>query len=345
MQSQGDFEVERSGGVRVTVLGLGGAGSSVVSWIKRHGPFPGKLLAADTDASSLGGVHADRRVVLGQESAATAGVGGDPISGSAAARQSLPDLIRMTNGSNLLFLCAGLGGGAGTGAIEVCSETLRTEGRLLVGVAVLPLPFEESRRENAGRVLRRLRKWCDAVVAVEGEKASARAEGTTIERAFGAADEVVGRFITDLATATTKPSMVDMGYDDLRLVLERKGVASIGVGSAEGEGMVERAVSAAMRGQLLGIRDVTRAKGALVHLSLGDEVTIEQVNRAERFIRGSLPSAARVVWGVKADPRLGRGARATVMVTGVEPTYIQDEQYAFSLGPIRVGRAGQARRN
>lgn len=323
---------------RVSVLGLGCAGGNVVSWVKQNGGIDGKLVTADTDSAHLGGTLADRRIILGGRIMQGRGTGGSADQGESAARASLNDLIRETKGTNVLFLCAGLGGGTGTGASQVYSESLRSEGRLVIGVVALPFPVEGHRCESAKRGLDRLLWNCDSVVAVDSSKLERAAGNLPLNDALGVANELMGRFMRDLTETMTVPSLINVEWADLKMVMEKKGIASIGVGAAEGDGRVERAVEQALKEQLLGIKDIAKAKGVLVHLSVGGGITLNEVIEAGTLLRRSLPPSAKVVWGARSDPSLNGHARATVVVTGVKSDVLAPSGFRFALGPLRFGK-------
>src|SRR6267378_1362892 len=151
----------------VTVIGVGGAGSNIVSWIKERGIAGGKLIAANTDAAHLSITKADRRILMGEKLTHGQGAGGYPQRGAAATRESLEDFQKETTQANIIFLCAGLGGGTGTGAIEVLSKELQRQGRLVIGVVTLPFSVERFRYDNAKNALKVLRQYCDTVVAID----------------------------------------------------------------------------------------------------------------------------------------------------------------------------------
>lgn len=310
----------------------------MVSWVKQHGGLGGKVVAANTDSTHLGRTLADKRIVLGGKLTQGRGTGGSPDRGESAARASLNELIKETNGSNILFLCAGLGGGTGTGAAEVYSESLRTDGRLVIGVVALPFPVEGHRCENAKRGLERLRRYCDTVVTVDNSELALTAGDLPLQDALMVANELMGRFVKDLTETMTSPSLINVDYSDLKMVMEKKGVASIGVGVADGEDRVEKAVRQALEGQLLKLKDITKSRGALVHLSVGRAITLKEITDAGALLRKSLPPSARVVWGARTDQTLNGHARATVVLTGVETDFLAPKGFRFALGPIRIGR-------
>ena len=323
----------------VSVVGLGGAGSNIVSWIKQRGLAGGKLVAANTDAAHLSITKADRRILMGEKLTHGQGAGGYPDKGAEAARGSLEDIAKEINGSTLVCLSAGLGGGTGTGAAQVYSETLRAPGRLVIGVVTLPFAVERYRYENAKKGLQRMRNHCDTVVAIDNSKLARVAGDLPLQDALGVANELVGQFVKGITETITTASLINIDYADLRAIMERKGLAAIGVGYAEGEDRVERAVRQAIEGQLLDIKDITRAQGALIHVTGGHDITLEEVTKAGELVTKSLPPKAKVVWGARVDPSMDGHARVMVVLTGIESTFLSENGSRFVLGPLKLGTA------
>ncbi len=322
----------------VSVVGLGGAGSNIISWIKQRGLTGGKLIAANTDAAHLSITKADRRILMGEKLTHGRGAGGYPDRGAAAARDALEDLVRETQGSNILFICAGLGGGTGTGASQVYSEALQAPERLVIGVVTLPFAVERYRYENAKKGLEKMRQHCDTVVAIDNSKLAKVAGDLPLQAALGVANELVGQFVKGITETITTASLINIDYADLRAIMEKKGLAAIGVGYAEGEDRVEKAVRQAIEGQLLDIKDITKARGALIHVSGGDDITLEEVTQAGELVTRSLSPKAKIVWGARVDPTMNAHARVMVVLTGIESTFLATNGYKFALGPLKVGK-------
>src|SRR5271156_725412 len=321
----------------VAVVGLGGAGSNIVSWIKQRGVAGGKLIAANTDAAHLGITKADRRLLIGEKLTHGTGCGGYPERGEKAAMESMSELKKEVNGSNITFLCAGLGGGTGTGAIQALARELRGNGGLTIGVVTLPFSIESYRYENAKKALKVLRQYCDTVVAIDNTKLSKVAGDLPLQQALGVANELVGQFVKGITETITTASLINIDYADLRAICERKGLAAIGVGEAKGSDRVEVAIRQAIEGQLLDIRDVTKSQGVLVHVTGGSDVTLEEVTRAGELVTKSLPPRVRIVWGARVDPTLEGRVKTMVMLTGVESTFLaQQQDRGFSFGPLKI---------
>jgi len=191
IESEKIAAVMRMAKPNVTVIGVGGAGSNIVSWIKERGIAGGKLIAANTDAAHLSITKADRRILMGEKLTHGQGAGGYPQRGAAATRESLEDFQKETQQANIIFLCAGLGGGTGTGGIEVLSKELQRQGRLVIGVCTLPFSVERFRYDNAKNALKVLRQYCDTVVAIDNTKLSKVAGDLPLQQALGVANELV----------------------------------------------------------------------------------------------------------------------------------------------------------
>src|SRR5437899_9472415 len=265
------------------------------------------------------------------------GAGGYPERGEIAARESIEEMRKEVARSNIVFICAGLGGGTGTGAAAYFARELRDAGRLVIGVVTLPFAVESYRYNNAKKGLERMREYCDTVVAIDNTKLSKVAGDLPLQDALGVANELVGQFVKGITETITSASLINIDYADLRAIMERKGLAAIGVGQASGEQRVETAVRTAIEGQLLDIRDITKSQGVLVHVTGGQDITLEEVTKAGELVTKSLPSKVRIVWGARVDPSLEGHARVMVVLTGVERTFLNQQEYRFSLRALKVG--------
>ncbi len=328
--------VARAAEPKVTIMGLGGAGSNIISWIKERGIRGGRLVAANTDAAHLSITKADRRILIGEKLTHGHGAGGYPQRGAAATRESLDEFRKETRDSSIIFLCAGLGGGTGTGAVEVLSRELARQDRLVIAAVTLPFSMERHRYDYARDALRTLRKYCDTVVAIDNSKLSKVAGDLPLRRALGVVNELVGQFVSGVTETITTASLINVGYSDLRAICERRGLAAMGVGEAKGPDRVGSAIRQAIEGQLLDVRDVTRSRGVLIHVTVGPDVTLEEVTKAGELVTKSLLPRARVVWSARVEPSLEGRVRTMVVLAGVESTFLHGQEHRFSLGPIKI---------
>jgi len=316
---------------QVSVIGAGGAGSNIVSWIKNKGVVGGKLIAVNTDAAHLGISKADRRILIGPKLTQGRGCGGYPDKGMQATRESITEITKEVQGSNIIFLCAGLGGGTGTGAIQTLSEELkRTTGALVVAVVTLPFAVERYRYSMAKEALRNLQGIADTVVAIDNNRLTRVAGNLPLQQALGVANELVGEFIRGTIETITTASLINIDFADLTAIMEGRGLAAIGVGVSEGMDRIEQATRMALDSQLLDIKDVSMAQGALIHVVGGDDITLEEVTRAGELVTRSLAKDVRIVWGARVDAAMKKKARVMIVLTGVESKFGEEPKIVES---------------
>lgn len=315
-------EIARLAKPTVSVIGLGGAGSNIVSWIKERGMVGGRLLALNTDANHLAITKADKRILIGEKTTGGVGCGGYSEKGEQSLRESLGEVMKELEGSKIVFLVAGLGGGTGTGASAALAETLKGKIPLVVGVVTLPFAIERVRMETARRGIKRLRQACDTVVVIDNNKLVKVAGDLSFRQGLGVANELVGVFVKDITETITTASLINLDFMDLRAITEKKGIAAIGAGYGKGEERVERAVKIALEGQLLDISDVTKAYGVLVHVSGGEDMTLSEVYRAGDLVTRTISPQTKIVWGARVNPAMEGTAHVFVCLTGVESAFL-----------------------
>jgi cell division protein FtsZ len=333
MENEKIEAIMRQSRPQVSVIGVGGAGCNIVSWVKdkKGGVSGAKLIAANTDATHLSTVKADRRILIGEKTTRGMGAGGFPEKGAAAARESMPQIKKDVGGSNIVYIATGLGGGTGTGASVVIANALKSSGALLIGVVTLPFAVERFRYNSAKVGLANLRSECDTVVVIDNNRLAKVAGDLPLKEALGVANELVGEFVKGITETITTASLINIDFADLRAIMEKKGIAAIGVGESSGEERIERAVQTALDAQLLDIKDSTKAFGVLIHVVGGEDITLDEVTQAGEMITRSLPPKARVVWGARVDPTLQGRVRVMVVLTGVESPFLSQQ-------PSRLGR-------
>jgi cell division protein FtsZ len=315
---------------KVCVVGLGGAGSNIVSWLKEKGMLGGKLIAANTDAVHLKVTRADRRILIGEKLTHGQGAGGYPDVGAKAAYESLQELRKAVEGSSILLLCAGLGGGTGTGAINVLAKAFPGESILKIGVVTLPFSFERYRYKKARKGLENLREYCDTVVAIDNNRLSKVAGGLPLVQALGVASDLVGMFVKGITETMTTESLISISYSDLKEIMKRRGLAAMGVSESSGKGRVEKAVMKAIDSRLLDLRDASKSYGALVHVMGGGDLTLEEVIAAGEKVRKALRPGVKIVWGARVDENMHGKVRVMVVLTGVKGVFPRYRRSGFS---------------
>jgi len=307
----------------VTVFGLGGAGCNIATWIADKKLTGGRIVAANTDANHLVSMtRADKIMLLGEKLCKGHGCGGYPERGAEAARENMAEIKQELVGTNLLFLVAGLGGGSGTGAIPVVAAAGREAGALTIACVTIPFTIEMSRREKARDAVKALAEVCDSIVVIDNSKLREIAGNLPLKDALSVANALVGSFVKNLTDTITQPSLVNLDYADLRAVMERGGIASIGIGEGDGENRVEKAVSQALATPLLDITDISSAYGVLIHIVGGEDMTLDEVAIAGEQIMDKVPNTKRVIWGAKVDQNLTGAVRVMAVLTGVTCPFI-----------------------
>ncbi len=306
----------------VAVVGLGGAGCNITTWIAEKGITGGRIIAANTDVNHLYVQKADKSILLGEKLCKGHGCGGYPEMGAQATKESIAELRAELEGTNLVFLVAGLGGGTGTGAIPVVAELTRSINALTIGCVTVPFTIEMSRREKAREAIKLLAESCDSVVIIDNSKLREVAGNLPLKEALNVANALVGAFVKNLTDTITQPSLVNLDYADLRAVMERGGISSIGIGEGDGADRVTKAVSQAISTPLLDVTNVSDCYGVLIHIVGGEDLTLEEVAVTGELIMDKVPNTKRIIWGAKVDNSLTGKVRVMAVLTGVESPFV-----------------------
>ena len=306
----------------VSVIGLGGAGSNIVTWIKEKGISGAKLIAANTDAAHLGISKADKMLLLGLKLCKGRGCGGYPEIGAEAAKESMDMIKEDLLGSDLVFIVAGFGGGTGTGAAPVIANLTRDAGALTIGCVTIPFSIEMARREKAKEGIEKLRENCDTLVLIDNNRLRQVAGDLPLKPALGVANELVGSFVKNITESIAVPSLMNIDYADLRAVTERGGISSIGIGEGDGEDRVATAVSQALGQPLLDIAELSATKGVLIHIAGGEDMTLEEVAKVGEMVASKVPHTSSIAWGARVDETITGRVRVMAVLTGVESTFL-----------------------
>jgi len=307
---------------QICVLGVGGAGCNIVSWMKEKEVAGAKIYALNSDAKHLSITRADERVILGYEVTGGLGCGGFPEQGAKAAEETSDEIQRLIAGSGLVFITAGFGGGTGTGASPVIAKIAKEMGALTLAVVTIPFQVERARAIKAKEGLARLVDACDAVIVIDNNRLRKVAGNLPLTEAFGVANELMATFIKNISETMTIPSLVNLDFADLKTMITGSGVCAIGVGEGLGDTKVEDSAEKALSAQLLDIGDLRKCEGSLVHIEGGDDMTLEDVNRAGEIVVSRIAPNARVAWGARVNSKMQGAMRATVVLAGVESPFL-----------------------
>ncbi|MCZ7356748.1 MAG: cell division protein FtsZ [Candidatus Methanoperedens sp.] len=319
----------------VCVVGLGGAGCNIVTWIADKKLAGGKIIGANTDANHLLTMtRADKIMLLGEKLCKGHGCGGFPERGAEAAKENLAEIREELKDINLLFLVAGLGGGSGTGSIPVFAGAGREAGALTIACVTIPFTIEMSRREKARDAIKALAESCDSIVVIDNSKLREVAGNLPLKEALSVANALVGAFVKNITDTITQPSLINLDYADLRAVMERGGISSIGIGEGDGASRVEKAVAQALSTPLLDITDISTAYGVLIHIVGGEDLTLEEVAVVGEQIMDKVPNTKRVIWGAKVDSGLAGRVRVMAVLTGVTSPFLSGGEVKPARGPV-----------
>ncbi|MEM7821718.1 MAG: cell division protein FtsZ [Candidatus Aenigmatarchaeota archaeon] len=317
------FSVRRA---KIAVVGCGGAGSNAVTRLTEMGIEGATTIALNTDAKALAVTKADKKILIGKELTKGLGCGGYPEVGRKAAEESRNEIKECLEGVDLLFAIAGLGKGTGTGSIPVVCELAKSTGAIVIAVATMPFKLEGARVAKAEDGLARLRQVCDTVIVIENDKLLKYAGNLSIQQAFAVADELIASMVKGITETITLPSLVNLDYADVKSVMHTGGgVAAIGVGESNSSDRAKDAITRALENPLLEV-DYTGAQGALVHITGGPDLRLDEVNLIGETVSQYLDPSAQVFWGARILPEFEGRVQVIVIVTGVKSPYI--------LGPV-----------
>ena len=305
---------------RITVIGVGGGGTNAVDNMIALNLQGVDFVVANTDAQQLMHSRADQRIQLGPHITQGLGAGANPKIGQAAAEEAAEELARHLDGAHMLFITAGMGGGTGTGAAPVIARMARERNILTVGVVTKPFSFEGSRRARAAEDgIADLQQWVDTLIVIPNQNLFRMAnERTTWREAFKMADHVLYmgvRGVTDLMMA---PGLVNLDFADIRTVMVSMGKAMMGTGEAEGENRAIRAAEAAISNPLLEDTSMAGARGLLINITGGDDLTLFEVDQAATRIREEVDEDANIIFGSAIDDNLTGKIRVSVVATGID---------------------------
>ncbi len=300
----------------VAVIGLGGAGCNIITYLWQRGILGAKTIAANTDINHLVLQHADKRMLIGKERCRGKGCGGFAEIGAECARESIEELKKELEGINIVFIVAGLGGGTGTGSAPFVAEISNNLGALTIACLTMPFEIESMRRENAKKTIQALSELCDSVVLLDNTKLRKVAGKLPLKTAFAVANALIGTLIKGITEIITQPSLMNLDFADLRAVLEKGGISSFGIGEADGEERVKKAVQLAMDAPLLDIPDLSSAHGLLIHITGGQEMTLEEVAEVGEMMAGRV-HCERIIWGANVEDTMTGRIRVMALFASV----------------------------
>jgi cell division protein FtsZ len=316
-----DFEKIDLRPVSIRVIGCGGAGNNMVSWLYKKGIEGAGIIACNTDQQHLSIVEADKKFLIGKELTKGLGCGGFPQKGREAAQESLSELKEVIKGSDMVFVCAGMGGGTGTGSAPVVAQIAKEQGSIVIGTVTMPFRIERARVEKAEFGLQELRKFSDTVIAIDNNRLVQIAGNLPLRQAFAVANELVATMIKGIVEIISVPSLVNLDYADVKAIMSNGGVAVIGVGASDTTNRIEESVRGALSNPLLDVK-YEGATGALVHVSGGPDMTLDEISKIGELVTEAMDEDANVIWGARVSDDMEGKIQVMTIMTGVKSEWI-----------------------
>ncbi len=305
---------------RITVFGVGGAGGNAVNNMIDKELEGVEFVVANTDAQALQQSKSESRVQLGVKVTEGLGAGARATVGAAAAEESIEQIVDHLAGAHMCFITAGMGGGTGTGAAPIIAQAARELGVLTVGVVTKPFQFEGAKRmRQAEEGVEQLQKMVDTLIIIPNQNLFRLAnEKTTFTEAFSMADDVLYQGVKGVTDLMVRPGLINLDFADVRAVMDEMGKAMMGTGEADGEDRAIQAAEKAIANPLLDEISLRGAKGVLINITGGHDLTLFELDEAANRIREEVDADANIIVGSTMDETLDGGMRVSVVATGID---------------------------
>jgi len=321
---------------KLAIVGLGGAGSNLINRIYHSGIKSATTIALNTDAKHLNMIGAHKKLLMGREITHGLGAGGFPEVGMKCADASRKEILGAIEGYDLVFLAAGMGGGTGGGAIPIVAQMAREQGALVVAFVTYPFSLERSRKQKADWGLEQLVKNADTTVVIENDKLLSYAPNLQVEKAFELIDNVALNAVKGIADTIMLPSLINLDFADVRAVMRDAGTAVINLGFGNGPDKVQKAITSTVTHPLLNT-EAEGGKSALVHVTGGTSLTIDEATRVGAGVTEALDEKANVIFGSRLSPELTDQIKVMSIITGVKAT--------LSQSPVKLSHASSTSDN
>ncbi|MBC8590705.1 cell division protein FtsZ [Wansuia hejianensis] len=314
-----DFDVDFEEFAKIKVIGVGGGGNNAVNRMIEHGVRGVDFIALNTDKQSLQSSRAEIKLQIGEKITRGLGAGANPEIGSKAAEENRSEISELIQGTDMLFITAGMGGGTGTGAAPIVAEIAKEMGILTVGVVTKPFTFEGRKRLlQAEQGVENLKTRVDTLVTIPNDRLLQIADkNTPMSEAFLMADEVLKQGIQGISDLISVPNLINLDFADVKTIMYNKGIAHMGIGQANGDNRATEAAKMAIQSPLLET-SIEGAKSVLLNITGGADLGIFEVNEAADLIRQSVDQDANIIFGAGIEEGLDDEIKITVIATGFD---------------------------
>ena len=316
-----NFDELKAGKANIKVVGCGGMGCNAVTWLFNKGINGATIFGVNTDALHLSVTKADEKILIGKELTKGLGCGGIPQKGREAAKEAISEIKKVVTGADMVFVIAGEGGGTGTGCAPVVAQLAKEAGSVVIGVVTMPFEAERARLDKAEFGLQELREVTDTCIVLDNGRLVDIAGQLPIEQAFAVANELVSTMIKGIVETITLPSLINLDYADVSSIMKDGGVAVIGIGESDAQDRVTEAVKQALTHPLLDV-DYQGASGALIHVTCGPDLKLEEFDIIGRIVSENLSPEAQVIIGARISKEFAGKVRVITIMTGVKSPYV-----------------------
>jgi len=333
-------ESDEPNNVRIAVIGVGGAGCNCVNRIFTSNIKSATTIAINTDGKHLNMIGAHKKILLGKVITRGLGAGGDTTVAKKCAEADRGMLKKEIGENELVFLCAGMGGGTGGGAAPIVAQIAKEQGAIVVAMVTYPFALERVRLRKAQASLQELVKECDTVVVIDNNRLAQFAPNLPINKAFQLADAITTRAVTGISDTIMFPSLINVDYADVKSVMEGGGLSMISLGEGQGHDKVQDVVKDTLSHPLLDV-DYEGAKGCLIHLEGGPDLSLGDAIKAGDLLTQSFDEGASVKMGARINPSLNGAIRITAIITGIKSPYILGKSVTERVGEESAPSSGE----
>ncbi|MFC1728313.1 cell division protein FtsZ [Nanoarchaeota archaeon] len=320
-----DKQMEESGvelsQANIKVMGVGGAGNNMIDWLSKKSVDGAEIIACNTDQQHLAVTEADKKFLIGRDLTRGLGCGGYPQKGEEAAKESIQSIRESLKQADMVFVCAGMGGGTGTGAAPVVAQLAKESGAIVIGTVTMPFNIERARIDKAEFGLQQLREVSDTVIVIDNNRLANIAGNLPVKQAFAVANELISTMIKGIVETIAIPSLVNLDYADVKAIMTNGGVAAIGVGASDTNNKVDEAVKGALSNPLLDI-NYEGATGAIIHVCGGPDMTLDDINRIGEMVTEAMDPDANIIWGARVAEEMKGKITIMTIITGVKSPWI-----------------------
>lgn len=336
-----DDDEEEFGAPRILIVGCGGAGNNTINRLYNIGVEGAETIALNTDKQHLDVIKADIKVLVGKSITKGLGAGGDPEVGRRATELGRRTLENILKDTDLVFVTAGMGGGTGTGAAPIVAQIAKAHGAIVVAMVSTPFNIERTRLIKAEEGLEDLRRDADTVIVLDNNRLLDYVPNLPIDHAFSVMDQIIAETVKGISETITQPSLINLDYADVRTIMNSGGVAAMLVGESHSQDKARDVIREAFNHPLLEV-DFRGAKGALIHITGGADLTLKEAEEISEALTSQLDPNANVIWGARIEKGHEGRVRVMSIVTGVQSAQVlgptQSSLFKFESSKHASGR-------